>query len=142
MPCALDAHALTNTAFAMLSLAVLPEKVAMRVALPTRSSMSGASGVRIKRRGSVTPDETCIAQESGKSQNTPMRQWTAEAPCRSSGQIFMTSFDYALTVGLFAGLLFWKAWRERAADNKRDAWLLLVLGVLTGLIAVAVALIF
>lgn len=54
----------------------------------------------------------------------------------------MTSFDYALTVGLFAGLLFWKAWRERAADNKRDAWLLLVLGVLTGLIAVAVALIF
>lgn len=60
----------------------------------------------------------------------------------TSGQIFMTSFDYALTIGLFAGLLLWKAWLERASDNKRDAWLLLVLGVLTGLTAVAVALIF
>ena len=54
----------------------------------------------------------------------------------------MTSFDYALTIGLFAGLLFWKAWGERAHDNTRDARLLLVLGVLTGLSAAAVALIF
>lgn len=53
----------------------------------------------------------------------------------------MTSLDYALTIGLFAVLLFWKAWRERASDNMRDARLLLVLGAITGLLAAVVALI-
>lgn len=66
----------------------------------------------------------------------------ARDPDSLSGPIFMTSYDYALTIGALAALLLWKAWRERADNNPRDAGLLLVMGSLTGLTAGAVALFF
>ncbi len=52
----------------------------------------------------------------------------------------MTSFHYALTLSLFAVLLFWLGWRERANDNPRDGGLLYFSGGFTGLLALVVAL--
>ncbi|MBU7572382.1 MAG: hypothetical protein KAF64_03425 [Hydrogenophaga sp.] len=52
----------------------------------------------------------------------------------------MTSYDYALTIGAFAALLLWLAWKERKADNARDAGLLFTLGSIAGATAGAVAL--
>ncbi|WP_332741190.1 hypothetical protein [Hydrogenophaga sp.] len=52
----------------------------------------------------------------------------------------MTSLHYALTLGLFATLLFWLGWRERAHDNPRDGGLLYFFGGVTGLLALVVPL--
>lgn len=54
---------------------------------------------------------------------------------------FMTPFVHALTLGLFAVLLFWIGWRERASNNARDGWLLFFFGAVALLLAVFAALI-
>ena len=55
-------------------------------------------------------------------------------------RLVMNSYHHALTLGLFAVLLFWLAWRERANNNARDGWLLFFFGVLATLGSFAVAL--
>lgn len=51
----------------------------------------------------------------------------------------MTSFHIAVTLSLFAALLLWLGWRERALDNPRDGGLLLFSGGITGLLSVVAA---
>ncbi len=52
----------------------------------------------------------------------------------------MTPVVHALTLGLFAALLFWIGWREHANNNARDGLLLFFCGTVVALLAVALAL--
>ena len=92
---------------------------------------------------SSSPDDAAAAlpRRALLAQEAAGRAAAARAlPYFSIGRIFMTSLDYALTIGAFAALLLWLAWNERKADNARDAGLLLALGSIAGLSAGAVAL--
>ncbi len=54
----------------------------------------------------------------------------------------MTTFVYAVVIGLFALLLLWNGWLERKNDNARDARLLFAMGAGTGLMSAGTALLF
>jgi len=50
----------------------------------------------------------------------------------------MTHLHYALTLGIFAGLLLWLGWIERKNDNARDGKLLFFSGTLVAALSLAV----
>jgi hypothetical protein len=71
-----------------------------------------------------------------------VQRWLVQAPCACTShldRLVMTSYHHALTLGLFAVLLLWIGWRERANNNARDGWLLFFFGAVALLAAVAVA---
>jgi hypothetical protein len=54
---------------------------------------------------------------------------------------FMNLVHYAITLALFACLLIWLGWRERANNNSRDGGMLFLSGGVTGVLGLVVALI-
>jgi hypothetical protein len=83
-----------------------------------------------------------MPQAVGNTLENFTQRWTAQLPCACTPHLdclVMTSYHHALTLGLFAVLLLWIGWRERANNNARDGWLLFFFGAVALLAAVTVA---